>query len=654
MEGCIIAANLNKIVDKNYCFILPLMRNEFTHYILLAKRLGLSLVIFAVCRLVFLVYNYHYFSAYSFATIASTFVYGLRFDISTVLYLNALLYLLHILPVDARNTRWYQKMLLVIFVAFNTLALAFELGDTANYKFAHKRLTSEFFGVLDDFNDQLLSYIATFWYFIVICLLVIYCIARLYNYLTGIRERTIQRLTVQVAFMLAAIAIFVLGARGGLQLRPISPITSLQYVDAPLSPLVYNTCFSLGSSFEYRSLDEQKYFTENNELKNYFSQTKCYHKDSIPQKHMNVVVIILESFSRYFVKSLSHEEYSYTPFLDSMIYSGQCYVAANGYANARHSHEGNAAILASIPSLMIDPFMTSLYQSNTTSSYARILKKYGYSNAYFHAAKNGSMMLDDFTKSCGFENYYGKNEYPDQKDFDGNWGIYDDKFFPFFAEKLNTFKQPFAATIFSLSSHFPYTLSEENRKKFPEDKTKDPELPMIRYTDNVLKMFFEKVKNESWYKNTLFVFSADHTYDELSNHGTYLSKFSIPILFFNPSDTGHKKLIEYPVQQVDIMPSILDYLNMPDTFKCFGNSVFDLHVPHYAYNFEQGLYQITEDNALLQFNGMDAIGFFDLQTDPLQKTNLIKSNDIRIEKLTKRIKAVIQTYNRAMIKNELI
>ncbi len=130
------------------------MRNEFTHYILLAKRLSLSLMIFALCRLVFLIYNYHYFSGYTVSTIISTFFYGLRFDISTVLYLNFFLIILHIIPFNIRNRAWYQKMLLLIFVAFNTVALTFEMGDTANYKFAHKRLTSEFFGVLGDFNDQ--------------------------------------------------------------------------------------------------------------------------------------------------------------------------------------------------------------------------------------------------------------------------------------------------------------------------------------------------------------------------------------------------------------------------------------------------------------------------------------------------------------------
>ncbi len=629
------------------------MKNEFTHYLLLIKRLGLSLLLFALCRAIFLVYNYHYFSTYATGTLLATFLYGIRFDISTVCYLNILLYFLHILPFNFRNNPGYQKTLQLVFVFFNTIALTFELGDTANYKFAHKRLTSEFFGVLGDFNDQFFSYITTFWYFLVICLFIIYAIAKAYYYFTRLKEIKRQRFGIQAILMLISMPLFILGARGGLQYRPISPITSLQYVDASLSPMVYNTCFSIGTSFQFRSLKEQVFFQEDQELKSYFTPIHCYYNDSLPRKELNVVVIILESFSKYFVQSLSHEKNTYTPFIDSLVNSGQCYVAANGYANARHSHEGIAAVLASIPSLMIDPFMTSIYQSNATSSYARTLQKHGYHTSFFHGAKNGSMMLDDFSKSCGYERYYGKDEYPDPADFDGNWGIYDDKFFSFFADKLNTFKTPFVSTIFSLSSHFPYKLDAESRKMFPENKTQDPEYQMIRYTDYVLKQFFEKTKKDPWYNNTLFVICADHTYDELSDHANFLSKFSIPILFFSPRDTVIKKPYNFPIQQVDIMPSIVHYLNIPDTIKSFGSSIFELGVPHFAFNFEQGLYQLTEDEALLQFNGTEAIGFYDFKLDPMHKNNAIKKNDPRIEKLTKRIKAVIQSYNHAMIKNEL-
>ncbi len=629
------------------------MRNELTHYILLAKRLSISLMIFLFCKLIFLVYNYHYFATFSFATLASTFFYGLRFDISTVLLLNGLIYFLHIVPFNIRNKKAYQKVLMILFVFFNSIALIFELVEIVNFNAVSIRFDYEIFGVAGDVADQFVSYVKVYWYVIVICFLMFYGMAKIYNYLTKLEVETSQKTGIQLLLLLPAIAIFIIGARGGTQKKAIGTVNSMEHTNAVLSPMVYNTCFSIGSSLFDRYIEEQNYFTDTTELNKYFSQTRCYYTDTLPQKKMNVVVIILESFSKYFVQSLSKEQEQCTPFLDSLINSGKCYVAAQGYANARHSHEGHSAILSSIPVMMLDPFMTSPYQEDKINSFVNILKKYGYQSAYFHASKNGSLKLDEMAKDCGFDSYYGLNEYPNKDHYDGNWGIFDDKFFPFCADKISTFKEPFTATIFNLSSHFPFTMPPEYKNSFGVENAKDPEIPMIRYTDFVLKNFFEKIKKEPWYDNTLFVFSADHTYHELSENPTELTKFSIPILFFSPKDTSFKKQITEPIQQVDIMPSILHYLNVPDTFKCFGNSIFSANAPRYAFNFEKGLFQIVEMDALLQFNGTDVVGFYDLKKDPFHKTNAMHSYDPRIGMLTNRIKAVIQVYNKAMIRNEL-
>ena len=33
----------------------------------------------------------------------------------------------------------------------------------------------------------------------------------------------------------------------------------------------------------------------------------------------------------------------------------------------------------------------------------------------------------------------------------------------------------------------------------------------IRYSDDALKSFFNIAKNEKWFKNTIFIITADHT-----------------------------------------------------------------------------------------------------------------------------------------------
>ena len=69
--------------------------------------------------------------------------------------------------------------------------------------------------------------------------------------------------------------------------------------------------------------------------------------------------------------------------------------------------------------------------------------------------------------------------------------------------KLGEMKQPFMATLFTLSSHHPFNVPERYKDRWPDDA----EVPMykcVSYTDNALKEFFEKAKSATWYDNTVF------------------------------------------------------------------------------------------------------------------------------------------------------
>ena len=97
------------------------------------------------------------------------------------------------------------------------------------------------------------------------------------------------------------------------------------------------------------------------------------------------------------------------------------------------------SILASVPSLET-PYTISHYANNQINGLPALLKKKGYYSAFFHGAPNGSMGFDSFAKVAGFDDYFGLDQYPDKSDFDGMWGVWDEPFFKFFADKLNSFQ----------------------------------------------------------------------------------------------------------------------------------------------------------------------------------------------------------------------
>src|SRR5690606_8998342 len=127
--------------------------------------------------------------------------------------------------------------------------------------------------------------------------------------------------------------------------------------------------------------------------------------------------------------------------------------------------------------------------------------------------------------------------------------------------ELNSLRQPFVSGLFSLSSHHPFRLPPDY---IPSGVVDHPFLESMRYTDYSLKYFFEIAKRQAWYKNTLFVITSDHTSLTSNHSGTYstsLGKYRIPLIIFKP-DSDLKGVNSRVVQQLDIVPSILDFLNI--------------------------------------------------------------------------------------------
>ena len=105
-------------------------------------------------------------------------------------------------------------------------------------------------------------------------------------------------------------------------------------------------------------------------------------------KHKNVVIIILESFSKEYVGYYNNGK-GYTPFLDSLI--NYSLVMERAYANGIKSIEALPSIVSSIPTLMNNPFITSIYATNKYYSLPLLLKREGYSTSFFHGGNRGTM-----------------------------------------------------------------------------------------------------------------------------------------------------------------------------------------------------------------------------------------------------------------------
>jgi phosphoglycerol transferase MdoB-like AlkP superfamily enzyme len=626
-------------------------------------KLFLVLVLLFLSRIVFYTCNLGYFSNLGLTEAMRLFVIGLRFDLSALLIINAPFIVMNSLPFKFRFHKIYQGLANGYFYLINAFALFTNFGDTIYFRFTLKRLTADIFkyvGVGGDFDKLIPQFLRDFWYvaliWILFVTLLIYIGTRFSVASSGTKKRgfDLPYFIVNTIFFAAILALSVIGIRGGLQLRPIGLVTAGNYTSAKNLPLLLNTPFSIAKSFNKEDLKTIRYIKKESELAKIYSP--LHQGKTSGFKNYNVMIIILESVSREHIGSLNHSlengrYQGFTPFLDSLIRHSMYFDA---FANGKTSIQGIPAILSGIPSLMNESFIQSIYAAGKYSSIAGLLKPKGYTTAFFHGGTNGTMGFDSYSKLVGFDQYYGRSEYNNEKDYDGKWGIRDEQFFQYTATTINGFKQPFAAAFFSLSSHHPYHVPAKFVNVFRKGKL--PIQQSVMYADYSLGEFFHTVQHMPWYKNTLFVITADHT-----SEGYYpyyqsdVGQYAIPLIFYKPgSDLQGKQHVI--AQQTDVMPTVLNYLGYDKNYLAFGADLLDStsHAPNFSIHYISGLYGLMKDGYYLEFNGSKSTALFNIDKDPSQSNNLIGREKAVLEKMELFINAYIQQYNNRLIENRLI
>ena len=580
---------------------------------------------------------------------------GLLFDTSAIVYTNAL-YLILMIAVGAFTLKG-QRVFKWLYLTINGLAFAINLGDAVYFQYTMRRTTTTVFSEFSN-EGNLGSIIGTefinHWYLVLLFAVVMFALCKLYAMPRG-------KHTANLASLLLIAPLSIAGMRGGFTtaVRPITVSNANQYAQHPTdAALVLNTPFSLIRTIGKSVFTVPNYYQSETELAAIY--TPEHHKSltypPTPITHKNVVVLIIESFGREYIGALNHDleggKYKgYTPCVDSLI--AQSTTFRYSFCNGRKSIDGMPSILSSIP-MFVEPFFLTPASMNDYTGLAGILGKEGYETAFFHGAQNGSMGFEAFAKKTGFQHYYGRTEYEaahGTSDFDGTWAIWDEPFFQYYAEEMSKMQQPFMTAIFSASSHHPFAIPEQYKAQFPEEHL--PIQKCIRYTDMALGKFFATARKQPWFGNTIFVLTSDHT--NQSDHAEYqsdLGGFCSPIIIYDPSHP-EGRMEDKVAQQIDILPTVLGMLGYSKPYVAFGIDVLNTPANDtWAVNYLNGIYQYVKYGYVLQFDGKDTKGVYQL-TDRLMRHNL-KGKVPQQAQMERELKAIIQQYMMRMTQNKLL
>lgn len=614
-------------------------------------RLALILGAYSLLRGIFFSWNHSLFVDVGAVKVAKAFFAGLRFDLAAVFVITAPVVLLTMLPWQSHLPRSYERLTKFLFLALNFPFLVINIVDIEYVQFTGRRADLTLLGVGRDVGVKWHSLALEFWPLVLLGVLIMAALYFLYDRMRGPETANARPMSVLAwaASLLAILVLAVVAIRGGVQKLPINLVDAAVQNHYGLTQLTLNSSFTVIRSYGKHTLKKYDYFSAGEQLRQYlrpFVNGENLLRQPAPRD--NLVILVVESLSAEYCGA-GNGGGRYTPFLDSL--AAQSLFLRHHYANGRRSIEAMPSILAGLPSLMDQSLAESSYSDHPILGLGSLLSPHGYTTSFFHGATKGTMRFDVFMRQAGIENYFGRADYPDQADFAGDWGIFDEPYLQYVAKQLTTQKPPFAAVAFTLTSHPPYPIPTKYRGRFNKGTLAIHE--SIGYADHALAEFFATARQQPWYSNTLFVITGDHTQKlETPEYSSILGHHRVPLLFFHPQ---HRFAMVDPnrvTQHVDILPSLLDFLQIqPDQQLLFGRSVFRAGEGR-AFLHQSGHFWLVRGGRALEFTPASPSRLFDLAND-LSLQQPLTNEPERFQAMELEAKALLQYFNNGLLQHQL-
>ncbi len=620
-----------------------LKRLLHTRMPVLSGRLFFLFLTYALCRVVFYCHNRSIIGAARWDEWGQIVKASFVFDSGSIFYINLPFIVMWLLPFDRVERPVWQRVISVGFMVVNAVGLLVNIADIFYFPYKLSRIVSDDIHYLGEPTGGTLlgSMFVDYWqgtllWVSLVTLLYLTCF-RLLRYRGGnhILAQKGLRYAVRTVWLAAMVTFAVIGIRGyrtGADAYPVNVSDAALFVRPEMSQVVLSNPFCVIRTWGNK-LHGVTYMSRQEADSTYVPLRRICGGDGVSRPRLpedcNVVIIMLESFGSPHIKSLNPlfkpSQESYTPFLDSLFHEGLLFTDA--YQGGIKSIDAMPAVWASIPSYNKN-FLRLPQSQADYYALPEILADKGYATSFMHGASRESMSFVAFGKMAGVQQFVSREDYAKVYgggDFDGKWGIWDDKFLPFVLDRLDAMPRPFMSTIFTLSSHEPFKVPPHMEGRFEEGAL--PIHKVMRYTDHALREFFREASTKPWFANTLFIMMADH--GSGAEDARLLSapyNHRIPIFFYMPS-AGLKGRIDKTVSQLDIMPTLLAMLGYDGSVTAFGNDMFDSSEKGFAAGYFDGSFGVVEGGLFyrLSENGLTAL--YDLDSDPAKEHDIKERAD---------------------------
>jgi len=289
-----------------------------------------------------------------------------------------------------------------------------------------------------------------------------------------------------------------------------------------------------------------------------------------PEKHLNVVLISVESLSADFLKEFGDKR-GITPNLDALIDKSMFF--DNLYANGTRTVRGLEALSLSVPPTPGDSIVKAHNNENLFSA-ANVFNDRGYQSDFVYGGYGYFDNMNYFFAHNGYRavdrNDIGKGETIHHENV---WGVADEDLYTLALKQMDEAHaqgKPFFLHIMTTSNHRPFTVPAN---RVPEkDGTREA---AVAYTDWSIADFLKRAQGKSYFDDTIFVITADHCASSAGRTSVPINRYHIPLWIYSPKNIPPQRVTRQ-MAQVDIIPTLMGLLNFSYRSRFFGADIFQL------------------------------------------------------------------------------
>lgn len=324
----------------------------------------------------------------------------------------------------------------------------------------------------------------------------------------------------------------------------------------------------------------------------------------------NVVVIMLESFSKYIMTEAGHVK-GITPNLDR--YSREGMYFTRFYANSFRTDRAIVAILSGLPAQPTMSVMDIPHKSTSLPSIASAMGKAGYNSTFYYGGDTNYSNMKSYLMGTGFQNVVSDKDFPKEL-HTGKWGVADGPVYERILKDMiaSDKKEKHLRVVMSESSHEPFDVPFKSH-------IKEPELNAFYYADKCLGEFVEAMKKQADWDNTLVLIVPDHLGAYPLNIDNYaMWRYEIPMILLGGKINAQQE--ETIGCQSDIPATLLGILGVEHNEFLFSKDILDANAPHFAFfTFPDAMGMVTEENTVIYDNALNKAVFDDGSKKGLNK-----------------------------------